>query len=297
MDLQRASRLDAGDSVCTVPTVHPSHQADNNKNRVYWVANYTDEFNEHSEALREARRHDDFVDLQDAIAGRSVGRQRRHIPDNDIDPVTGEKRKSISDIVRETLDWLLLNNPEYARIHGEAMSVLQRAEGTASGALERTLDALTTARTELHDMLERAPTLPDGRKVFRDGATGHVYDAEGLRIPDDLAAGIEWPEGAADNRDYIAKKKHIQELEDAERELRGIQTELGGIRGELTNNENPPRPERVKSLKDQIEELHQQSADVLANHVSKSMDPVPAPGTDDKTSAINVPTMPKGLGE
>ena len=61
------------------------------------MTDFTDEFNEHSDALREARKQDDFDNLQHTYSGVETGQQTRHGLSKDTsDSVSGGKRKSMS---------------------------------------------------------------------------------------------------------------------------------------------------------------------------------------------------------
>jgi len=89
---------------------------------------WTDSFNEHAESLRAAREQQDFDNLQHTLSGVETGQQTRHGLSRDTSgSSSGGKRKSVAEQIRETLEWLLLNNPAYARIHKAAMSSLRSA--------------------------------------------------------------------------------------------------------------------------------------------------------------------------
>ena len=253
----------------------------------------SDDFQSYSELFRLKAAAQDFADLQDAIANRDVGRQRRHIHDKDIEPVTGEKRKSGSSAVQRTLEWLLLNDASYAAAHKGAMIALTDAESSVADGLAEIIEALSDQREALGEMEERAARLPDGTLVFRN-ADGEVVDADNNPIPDEQAAGIEWTGAEPTYEDYRSRLERIEALEHAERELRGIETELGDIRGELTDQQEPPTEDRVGELEDRATELRERAEQLIpsAAFVAPSVE---AEGfTQETISRATVPIIPVG---
>lgn len=231
------------------------------------VDNFSESFNEHADSLREARKRDDFDNLQHSLSGVETGQQSRHgLSKNTSGSVFGDKRKTITEQIRETLEWLLLNNPAYAEAHQAAMTSLRSAETTVTNALDRLLANLEKEQAIFNEMLERGASLPDGRKVFRD-AQGQVKTLDGEIIDKDLAATIQWRGDEPDYEDIIQQKTHVDDLKNGINEVRGIETELGSIRGELTNNEKPPTQVRVETLKDRIHELQTQAISIASDNI------------------------------
>ncbi len=222
---------------------------------------YFDVFNAASLALAERLLAEDRDDYNHATTGADVGRQRRHIRDKDTDPLTGEKRKGGSSAVQRTLDWLLLNDASYSAAHQSAMLALTDAESSVADGLTEIVEALAPARRTLEDMEERAARLPDGTLVFRN-ANGDVLTADGHLVPDEDAAGVEWRGDEPTYEDYREQRDRIEALEQAERELRGIETELGDIRGELTDQQEPPTEDRVGELEDWASQLSERAGSI-----------------------------------
>ena len=235
------------------------------------VDGFLDSFNEHAERLREERKQDDFDNLQHSLSGVETGQQARHGLSKDTSgSVFGDKHKTITEQIRETLEWLLLNNPAYAEAHKAAMTSLRSAETTVTDALDRLLANLEKEQAIFNEMLERGATLPDGRKVFWD-AQGQVKTLDGDIIEYDLATSIQWRGDEPSYEEVIEQKNHINDLQEGINEVRGIETELGGIRGELTNNEKPSTLERVDELKERIGELQQQTENRLNSDLGGSI--------------------------
>ncbi len=256
--------------------------------------NFLDSFNEHAESLREERKRDDFDNLQHSLSGVETGQQARHGLNKDTSgSVFGDKRKTITEQTRETLEWLLLNNPVYAGAHEAAMISLRSAETTVTNALDRLLSNLEKEQSIFEEMLERAASLPDGRKVFRD-IQGQVKTLDGEIIDKDLAATIQWRGDEPSYEDIIQQKTHVDDLQEGINEVRGIETELGGIRGELTNNEKPSTLERTDELKERIGELQSKATETVIKATKDKIDAdVSASIQNDDSVATVIPKMPK----
>lgn len=139
---------------------------------------FTDLFNVRS--LGDQMRKLDVDDLNHAIAGVDVGRMRKHIQQSETDPRTGRKTSAAERLSR-TLQWLLLNDESYALAHRVAMTTTNDAMDAAAQALSDVKAALMQATADIEDILNRAATLPDGRKVFRDG-NGKVVDKVAIQF-------------------------------------------------------------------------------------------------------------------
>ncbi len=208
----------------------------------------SDDFQSYSELFRVKAAAQDFDDLQDAISGRDVGRQRKHIRNNDRDPITNKKRKDGSDAVQRTLDWLLLNDPDYARLHNDAMDRLRDAEARTERILNQATTALNETREEIEDSLARAAKLPDGTAVFRDDQ-GRVRYEDGSFVDDELAALVVWTGQEPGYEEHSALLDRESELESVIDQLRDYQTDvLGTARDRLMDNANPLSPDQLEDV-------------------------------------------------
>ena len=217
----------------------------------------------YSQVFRAATAAQDVADYHDAIAGRDVRRIGKNFARPDVDPQTGEKGKQASSRLQRTLDWWLLNSESFAAAHSAAMSALVDAENSVADGLSEIVEALADARRTLEEMEDRAARLADGTLVFRN-THGDVVTADGHPVSDEDAAGVEWRGDEPSYEDYFAQRNRIEGLQQAERELRGIEIELGDIRGELTDQQEPPTEARVGELEDRAEELGER-ADTIRN--------------------------------
>lgn len=167
-------------------------------------------------------------------------------------------RKDREDRTR-TLTWLLANNPAYAELHAEALQSWRDTEDAAEKALRQIEAALEQARTAHEKRLERA-SLIDGKRVFRD-EDGSVWTEDDIRLPDEVAAGIQWKGDEPTRKEFKAGQARIDELIRSGDRIRGIQVEVADLGAELNDNENPPSSERTEEIKDTLEDYRQEVHD------------------------------------
>ena len=229
------------------------------------MSEYSDHFN--SRTLNEQFRKLEIDDYNHAVAGVNVGRMRKHIPEAATDTVTG-KKETVGDRVARTLQWLLLNDENYARAHKAAVTATNDAMDAAASAISNIKAALKQSTADIEDILNRAATLPDGRKVFRNGQGG-VVDQDGNRIAQDIADGIIWRGDEPTYQEYRAEIDRADALRRANDEVLGIEAELGGFQGELSDNENPASEDRLDAitersngLRDRIHEIERRVAHI-----------------------------------
>lgn len=222
---------------------------------------YSDSFNEHADVLREMREAADRDDLNFAMSDVEVGRQRKHLPDTDIDPRTGKKRNRHQEAIQRTLDWLLLNDPQYRLAHKNLISTVREAQHDTQTALERVVDELRDARRAMDDLLGNAAKLPDGTRVFKD-KHGSVRNEDGEIIPPEFAATVEWRGDEPSYETYEAQRSRIEELESAEKELRGIENELGDIHERNTRNDDPLTIDEKRQDIDRANELGERAKEI-----------------------------------
>ena len=217
------------------------------------MSEYSDHFN--SRTLIEQFRKLEIDDYKNAVASVDVGRMRKHIPEAATDPITG-KKETVAERVARTLQWLLLNDENYARAHKAAVTATNDAMDAAASALSNIKAALKQSTADIEDILNHAATLPDGRKVFRDGQGG-VVDQDGNRIAQDIADGIIWRGDEPTYHEYRAEIDLADALKHAHDEVLGIEAELGGYQGDLKNNDRPPPPDALDDIKDRADELRE----------------------------------------
>ncbi|MEM9128236.1 MAG: hypothetical protein AAGA97_00720 [Pseudomonadota bacterium] len=237
------------------------------------MTEYSDHFN--SRTLIEQHRKLEVDDYNHAIANVDVGRMRKHIPEAATDPITGKKETAAERVTR-TLQWLLINDLNYALAHRAADTATNDAMDAAASALSDIKAALKQSTADIEDILNRAATLPDGRKVFRDGQGG-VVDQDGNRIAQDIADGIIWRGDEPTYHEYRTEIDRADALRRANDEVLGIEAELGGFQGELSNEEHPATKERIGTITERSNSLRDRIAEIEASISSSPNDAKPDP--------------------
>ena len=203
---------------------------------------------------RFARQARDFDDLQHELADRDVGRRRRFLPGDACNAEATEKRRAERVEAATRLQLLLQSDPAYAALYNDTMDLLGRAETATETALEKAQAALQEANQALNETLDRAVTLSDGRKVFRD-ADGRVWTEDGDPLSADAAAEIEWTPGAPGYEAYLARKTAAECARADVDDVRHYQVNvLGEARERLTDQDNPPDKAEVEKLGKDIQE-------------------------------------------
>ncbi len=205
------------------------------------------------------RRKIDFDDLQREIAGIDVGRIPRFLSLEAREAIReakgggdGKSRSRLS-----TLDLMLLSDPDYLRLYDEARDALGDAEQATERALEKALSEAETAQDALDETLDVAMKLPDGTQVFMD-SKGIVRDEDGNAVDIALAATLEWRGYEPSYETYAEQRGERDEANATVQRIRGDQLELGEIREELTDENDPPSKDRVQELADRADEIKAQ---------------------------------------
>ena len=222
------------------------------------------ELTNHWEIEAARTREDDRRDYERELAGIDIGREARFHGTEFVEE-RRQGRSGASSAQRSAqreftsrLQMLLATNPGYAALYNDTMGALGDAEKAADDALEKLEAALTKARRETQNMLERAAKLPGGRSVFKD-KDGQVWDEHGERISADQAASIQWRGDEPTREAFIDQSRYAKDISRSVDEMRGVQVDLGGIREEMTAKDNPPTQERVEDLRNQIHSLDQET--------------------------------------
>lgn len=214
--------------------------------------NSTNDFDVIENATAEKRRAQDFDDLQNEASGNEVGRIPRFLSP-EARAILIEKRNGKQSAAMSALDIMLLENPEYAEFYGNAMDKLADYEQAAETALTNALDDAERGNVALKDIVERAATLPDGTRVFRD-ANGEVWSESGEKIARDVAEKIEWQGSEPSREVFLQQLKSNQAHEKAIIDIRLYQSDvLGTTREWMANPDKPPSMEDIQEKFDEIE--------------------------------------------
>jgi hypothetical protein len=245
-----------------------------------------EDYRSYAELFRAKATAEDVDDYNRAVSGADVGRILKHgAASGYVDPVTGKKRSSSQDAVQRTLDWLLQNDAVYAQSWHQTSQLLSDVANEADLLLTRLLNERDALSDQIDNAVDRAATLPDGRKVFRD-KDGNAVDADGNRIEDDLAAGIIWRGDEPTFEEYIALTDRLTRLENAIRDVHGIETELGGMRNELEDQEAPPSQDELDSFQGRADDFRDR-----LNRIQDDLD-----RHADRTNAASFDGSNQGLG-
>lgn len=213
----------------------------------------TDYFNGIARALADAQRQLDFDDSQRELAGVEVGRIGRFLSPEAREALRegkGAGSRAVSSL--SALDWMLLNDPDYAQAYEGAMNALADAEDTVEEALEKALGRVDVAQNAVDRTLDEAMRLPDGRAVFMD-ADNAVRTEDGKAVDPALAATLEWQGNEPSYETFVERRDRLDTANDAVTAIRGDQIELGEIREELTDRDDPASREHVDELQGRID--------------------------------------------
>lgn len=211
-------------------------------------------------------------------------RGRRSLARDDHD----SDRKERDDRTR-SLTWLLANNPAYAALHADAVQSWRDTEDVAEEALRQIEAALEDARIEQQKLLDRAPLL-NGKRVFRED-DGSVWTEDDVRLPDDVAAGIQWKGDEPTRREMKAGQARIDELIRSGDQVRGIQVEVADLGAELNDDKNPPSAERTEEIKESLNEYQQEIAEHVPKPVHMGADIRTALPSTGPSAPADIPTL------
>lgn len=152
------------------------------------------------------------------------------------------------------LESLLASDPAYATLYNETFDKLRDAERRTEAAMARALETLEQTGRELADALDKANVLPDGRKVFRDPATGNVYDQNGNAVTGDDLDAVVWRDDAPTWEEYRDKRRADADANEHVNAVRRFQERLGGYRNRMEDRDNPPTRDELKRVHDGIME-------------------------------------------
>ncbi|GJL94270.1 MAG: hypothetical protein DHS20C05_06750 [Hyphococcus sp.] len=188
----------------------------------------------------DARRAQDFDDLQNELAGAETGRISRFFNESRRDMEAERQRKKNNTIEFLSNLQAMLQDPEYAARYKGTDDLLKRVEAATQRALSKT-------ERELEEILERAARLPDGTIVFKD-QDGNARTEEGAIVDVVIADGILWPDDSPSYDDYTGAKQRVDELREYQVDV------LGAAQNELEDEDNPPSLERLEEIQQAVED-------------------------------------------
>lgn len=230
-------------------------------------------------ALKSKEYKNNFDDIQNELAGRDVGRIARVYASSDYTDThdrKGKRRSSMS-----TLDMLLLNDPEYARLFEEMATLLNEVDASVEQALEQLQEQLEGLQDGLNDMLDNANTLSDGKtKVFKS-SDGNFYTDNGELVDPADAAAIIWDDDAPSYEDYLRQKQAIRDTQQRMDDIRIYQTTvIGTARDKMSDPDNPLSKEELEEIKRQ-----------MSDHADPLVKKIIEPDTPRETNVVS-PDLP-----
>ena len=202
----------------------------------------------------------DRDDLNNERAGREVGRQRRFLPEG-ADPASMQKRRERERERQSRLMALLRSSTAYTALYNDTMDKLREAEGATDAALTEATGVLDRAKHAYEDGLDRASTLQDGMKVFRDG-DGNIRTEDGRLIEGDALDRITWRDGAPSYEDMLARKKAVEQAQRTIESIRRQQVDVGDIRNRMEDHEDPPSVDNMNAWNKHLDEISREMAQV-----------------------------------
>lgn len=236
-------------------------------------------------------REQDRQDFERELAGVDIGREARFHGSQFVEERREGRSGSSSTSRREQreftsrLQMLLATNPAYAALHADAVQSWRDTEDAAEEALRQIEAALEEARIEQQKLLERAP-LVEGKRVFRDD-DGSVWTDDDARLPDEVAAGIQWKGDEPTRKEFKAGQARIDELTRSGDRIWGIQVEVADLGAELNDDENPPSEERTEEIKDSFENYRREIRE-LTPSVIKAENHAPPAAVSDVTVPVTM---------
>jgi len=198
-----------------------------------------------------AKKHEDFADLQDEMAGRITGKNARFLSAKERSRRAGQNADHKENFSKLQI---MLADAAYRAAYTQTMSDLSGAESAVYDALIDAADQVNQAQSDLDDTVAGAQTLPDGTKVFRND-DGSVYTADGRKLDDDVAATIDWKDGAPSWEDVQTKQRALEDAKQRHTKLAGYDAELARIRKHMEDEANPPTQEEIDAYKKRIGEI------------------------------------------
>lgn len=206
----------------------------------------------------------DKADYDNATSGANVGRQDRHGSKGEVDPVTGERKGSAAQSHARDLQWFLANDQIFAQAHQSAMREVTATFALAHDVMERLLLQKMEIAQDIEKALDDAPTLLDGRKVFRD-ENGVVWDEHGKMVDADSAAGIQWTGNEPSYEHYRSLLEQRAKNEAAIERVKGAENRLGDLHTELTRDDPPVTLPRIKDIEDEADDIEKDLKEIEAS--------------------------------
>lgn len=243
------------------------------------MKSYLTDFNEISTAQRDMDHAQALDDLNIERQGLSVGRTPRFLGDNDLHAIATRKRSK--DGADSALEFALLSATSFDQLYDQAWDGLRDAEAATERALARVEQVFADNTAALDTTLNRAATLDDGTRVFRDD-DGQVLNENGEQIDPVLAATIEWQGHEPSYETFLIRRNAATDAQERIDVIRGYQVTLGEHRETLDDKDNVTR--------DQVEDVIERMADDMPDEVRSEIADIDQP-VPTASSAAPLPSL------
>ena len=210
----------------------------------------------------EAKRAEDFDDLQNEQAGRETGKMARFLTGADAPTKTNEKARKEREAFQTRLQ-IMLCDPAYRALFEQTSRVLRDAQARLDAAQECVMELRAGIDAEFDDMLRRAAHTPDGRPVFQD-QNGDFRALDGKKIDDELAATIVLRGDEPSFADALALQEQRERVDRLSADIAAGQVEVGDAQERLENPDDPPSAEDLEAM--------QANADALLAGIDAELD-------------------------
>lgn len=226
------------------------------------------------QAFADARRQQDFDDLQNELSGLDTGKARRFLTaeQHDARKDGGTRRKEAQEALSR-LQRRLVASASYAALYQATLDQLEQAERATETALANTATVLANARQHHQAILDRAARLPDGTHVFKT-SSGDFRTVDNRMVDAEAADTIHWRGGEPSFEDYTEARAAMIAAKTAQSELETYQVDtLGRIRDRMSDETNPVTEAEMEVFQKQLDEGMQKYQAVSATSPSSSGDP------------------------
>lgn len=194
----------------------------------------------------EARRKQDFDDLQNESAGRVTGRMRRFLTREERVLEARRKEKIRQDM--RTLLQIALEDPGYLAAYDRVADALMQAQTAIDQILMGISLAISDAQQELDELEHRAAHLPDGTRVYRD-ANGTVRRADGSVVDDTLSDTILWSGDEPGFEEFQTTSTRLEQLEADRQDVLDYQNNIvGPAQAQMEDPDNPPSLDALNTV-------------------------------------------------
>ena len=217
---------------------------------------YRDEFNIINKAQNERLRQQDMDDHNHALRGSQNGRTPRFLSPEARDEIDGERKdKKIATALE-----LAMLNAEYAAMYNMVLDGNTELMNNMTDLDDRIGRLMSRIDEKIEETLDKAITLPDGRKVFMH-ENGRVYSSDDEPVDPALVAGIDWT-GRPTYNDYWALLNDRHRLQELRDENNRNSVRAGEIRNDLEDHDNPPSSEQLQSHQEEQEALSDRTGEI-----------------------------------